>query len=80
MPLLNVCHVANFSTQISHYDLCIGTSGDDAVVKNRIQANFPPECQTLFEYITSFLRELCKPENNQGKCVYIYRVAQLLHL
>ena len=57
---------SHVSTQKSHYDLCIGTSGDDAVVKNRIQANFPPECQTLFEYITSFLRELCKPENNQG--------------
>ena len=53
-------------TYKSHYDLCIASSCDDEVVKSRIQANFPPECQTLFEYITSFLRELCRFENNQG--------------
>ena len=33
----------------------------------QIKSNFKPECQTLFEYITSFLRELA---SNQGQFTF----------
>ena len=50
----------------SLYELCINNS-DNANIMKQIKSNFKPECQTLFEYITSFLRELA---SNQGQFTF----------